>query len=668
MQTTYQVPRNALALMLLAQIAVIAPHLPRMPYWLIAICAACIGWRVIVYQGRWSYPGRWMKVLLVFGGFAGVGFGYGSLLGLEPWVAILIVAFVLKLLEMHQKKDAYTVIILGYFVALTEFLFEQSIPYTLYMYACITLITASLVALNQTKRNLSPKKTVIKASQMLLQAIPLMVVLFVLFPRIAPLWTVPLESNVARTGVSDNMSPGTIADLVQSDELAFRATFDGEIPAYRDLYWRGLVLSRFDGTSWLQERPGLYGRTIIKGDNPTGWEDHLEYVGDPVAYSIIMEPTNQNWIFSLMLPEPTETKGLGLVRDHRFYSFREVRNRFRYEVTSYLDYRTDANMGDFWKTLYTRLPAGNPRTRALADELRGVSTDNSDYVRRVLQMFAVGDYAYTLRPPLVEGEMVDGFLFDTRRGFCEHFASSFVYMMRAGGVPARVVVGYQGGEFNRIGNYVAVRQYDAHAWSEVWIDGEGWRRVDPTSIVAPERINQGLESAVSDEDTFLADVPLSFMKINALWFIELRLQMSAISHYWEAWVVGYTPSVQMNLLTEYFGDLDRKRMGMILLGAFFGLFAIIGFILLLKRTHAKLAPVEQEYLAYCRFLERLELPRHKGEGPLDYAARVSEARPDLEPAVRAVTNAYVKANYIDNTPGEAVFLKKAVRRLRLAAV
>ena len=239
----YQIPRNALLLLLAGLVMVILPHVVRIPVWVSLLAAACCVWRVMVFQGRWSYPPKWIKVLFVLGGLSGVVVGYGSLLGLDPWVGMLILAFVLKLLEMHKKRDAYTVIILAYFVALTEFLFEQTIPYTLYVYGCVTIITAALIAINQTSAAVSISRCLRRSSVMLLQAMPLMLVLFFLFPRIAPLWSVPMQTDVAKTGVSETMTPGNIAELVQSDELAFRATFEGDIPSYSDLYWRGLVLS-----------------------------------------------------------------------------------------------------------------------------------------------------------------------------------------------------------------------------------------------------------------------------------------------------------------------------------------------------------------------------------------------------------------------------------------
>lgn len=664
-----QIPRNSLLLMLVAQSLVILPHVLRLPVWLTMFCVCCGLWRIMVFQGRWSFPGRIIKTLFVLGAFAIVGFGYGTLLGLEPWVGILIVAFALKLLETHQLRDAYTVIVLAYFVALTIFLFEQGIPYAFYVFFTVTVITAALVGLNQSSQNVRPKESLRRSAVITLQAIPLMLILFVLFPRISPLWTVPLESNIARTGVSDTMSPGDIARLVQSDELAFRATFEGPLPAYSELYWRGLVLSRFDAGSqtWTQERPGLYGAALSTQTPVTNWQDNMEYLGNPVDYSIMLEPTNRNWLFSLILPEPIGLAQVGLLRDFRFFSQREIRARLRYDLTSYLDYRTDVKLEDFWRYRYTLLPIDdNPATRELAESIWSQSDNRPEvYLSNVLRHYATEGYSYTLKPPLLSGNTIDQFLMDSRQGFCEHFAGSFVYLMRAVGVPARVVVGYQGGEYNDIGNYVAVYQFDAHAWAEVWLEAEGWVRVDPTSVVSPERITRGLESAVEEEDTFLSDVGLSLMKFRStLWLTELRLQISAINHYWDAWVVGYTPSVQMSLLTRLLGDVDRKTTGVIMIAGFFGALCLIGLVLMLRRSVRRLSPVDREYRRFCSLLARQQLPRRVGEGPTGYAERIAEARPDLAKAVHAVTDAYILANFERDDPTDVQAMRRAMGNLR----
>lgn len=665
----YQIPRNALMLLLMSMGMVILPHVLRLPVWVTVFCFACGIWRVMVYQGRWSYPRTWVKAVFIVGGFVGVGVGYGTMLGVEPWVGILIVAFVLKLLEMHQKRDAYVAVLLAFFVAMTQFLFEQSIPYTLYMSLAVGVVTASLVALNQTTPIESVWPLLRKSGLMLAQAVPLMLVLFVLFPRIGPLWSVPMQTDVARTGVSDSISPGDIANLVQSDELAFRATFEGDIPSYSQLYWRGIVLSRFDASeqSWNQQPPRAYGPTLRKGGRQVDWEDQLVYLGDPVTYDIILEPTNRNYLFSLDLPQPVASDNMGLVQDFRFYSFREIRSKRRYKLTSYLDHQMDPVLSPGWRLRYLYLPPyDNPQTKQLAAAIRQNTETDQEFLTEVMRLYALDDFVYTLKPPLLSGNTIDQFLLESKRGFCEHFASSFVYLVRAGGIPARVVVGYQGGEYNERGNYVAVHQFDAHAWAEVWLEGEGWRRMDPTSIVAPNRIARGLESAVEDEQTFLAEAGLSLRRLSSSYLInELRLQISALNHYWDAWVVGYNPSMQTSLLTRYFGEMDRQKLGMLLIGTFFGMLAIVALILLMKRSRQKLSAAEHEYLRFCRMLEGLDLPRSVGEGPIDYANRVIKERPDLADTVKAVTDTYVRVNFEQDTPDDVEEMKRSLRTLRV---
>ncbi|MDP6264854.1 MAG: DUF3488 and transglutaminase-like domain-containing protein, partial [Pseudomonadales bacterium] len=666
--TEFQIPRNSLAWMLAAQVAVIAPHVPRLAPWIIVVCLGCGLWRIMVFLGRWSYPGRWTKVLFVLVGIIGVPIGYGRhFFQLEPAVALLIVAFVLKLLEMHHKRDAFIVIFLAYFVLTTEFLYSQTIPTSIYMGLVMAMITAALIGLNQTQGHLKPVHTFKLAGVLLGQSVPLMVVLFILFPRVGPLWTVPLQSQSARTGISDNMSPGDIASLTQSDELAFRVTFAGEVPPNSQLYWRGLVFSRYDGTSWSQARTG-YGPTPVEWANNLNadWDSLIERRGKPVSYSVILEPTNQNWLFALPTPVPL-TEGIGLVRDFRLYSLKPVQSRLRYEVVSFLDHRTERELSDYWRSRMTSLPQkGNPLSWRLATQLRGQSSSSEQFISRILLMFNVEEFTYTLKPPLLGEDEVDDFIMVTKRGFCEHFASSFVFMMRAAKIPARVVVGYQGGEFNPIGNYLAVHQFDAHAWAEVWIEGEGWRRVDPTSVVAPERIEDGLQAAVDDEQSFLEDSPLSWFKYSqTLWLTELRLQLSAIGHYWDAWIVGYNPTMQVRFLGQFMGEVNIKKIGITLFVTFGSVLLCIALLLLKKRKATPLDSVSREYLAFCGLMEKLGFGRQIGEGPIHYAERIGSHRPEMYKAVREVTDIYVDLNYSGRQDPQSDELKRAVRAFRL---
>jgi transglutaminase-like putative cysteine protease len=667
----YQIPRNSLAWMLAAQAAVIAPHVLRLPFWVVSVCLACMVWRVMVFQGRWSFPGRWTKILLVLSGFAAVPLAYDKIYGVEPAVSLLMVAFALKLIEMHQKRDAYMLILLAYFVCTTEFLFEQSIPYAIYMFGCVTMVTTALIGLHQTQSHLKPFKTLKSASLLLLQAVPLMFILFVLFPRISPLWTVPLTDDRGITGVTDRMTPGSVASLTASDELVFKATFEGAPPKFRDLYWRGLVLTEFDGTTWTQNEEFLRRSVYRYRQVEPGWVEGIKYQGNAYQYDVIMEPSYQNWMFSLMMPEVPEDRDYVILHDFRVASSRKIRQKIRYQLTSHLDYSVQEELSDFWRYRYTRLPKdSNPRAVALAKQMYSTVDSAEEMSGRIQIMFYEQEFVYTLQPGATVAEhSIDAFLFDSKRGFCERYASAYVFMMRAAGIPARIVVGYQGGEYNPNGNYVAVRQFDAHAWAEIWFAGKGWVRVDPTSAVAPERIERGLEAAVEDENTFLANSPLSIFRYKQLlWLTELRLQIDAIGHYWDTWVVGYTPEMQTSLLSRFFDDISPKRLGTLMLASFFSVLFVIALFLLAKRSRTPLSTTDTNYLRFCRTMEKRGVPRRNGEGPLDYQLRLIEEFPALEIEVRAVTEAYVTANYMGDpakSGSKSSDLKKAVRALWL---
>ena len=668
--TGFQIPRNSLVWLLAAQIAVIAPHAPRLPIWVTLICVGCCLWRVMVYQGRWSYPGRWTKVVFVVAGLIGIGVGYqGRVYGLEPAVALLVVAFVLKLLEMQHKRDAYIVILLGYFVAITEFLFFQSIPYALYTLFAVVLITAALIGLNQTQSHRRPLKTFKLATTLLVQSIPMMLVLFVLFPRISPLWTVPLESQAAKSGVTDRMSPGDIASLSLSPELAFKASFSGAIPGPGQLYWRGLVLENYDGKTWTR-RANLTDSIWRNKQSKPVWAKDIERLGSTQSYSIILEPTRQNWLFSLATADLPANADIAMLDDYTlaYVHRRGVTAKFKYAVTSDLEYRLETELNDEVRRRNTSLPRdSNPRTRALVNAIWALASNDADYVNRVLIYFADEKFAYTLQPPKLGDDDIDEFLFDSQRGFCEHYAGSFVFMMRAAGVPARVVLGYQGGEYNALANYIAVHQFDAHSWAEVWYEGRGWVRVDPTRMVSPERIQRGLESAVADEDTFLANSPLSWLKYRQLlWLQELRQQLGAIGHYWDNWVVGYNARSQLVFLSKYLEKVDASRLGMLMLTVFFGLLGIVALFVLRTRNKRVLTGVDQQYLRFCQLLSKQGLVRYHGEGPRDYSRRISRERPDLALVIQRVTQEFIRLNYEVGSPNVSPALKNSINAFRFS--
>ncbi|RLA48670.1 MAG: DUF3488 domain-containing protein [Gammaproteobacteria bacterium] len=633
MKPQQQVPRNALVWMIICLFTLMAPHAARIPLWILAIYVFSAVWRMLVYSGRWSFPGRRVKILLTLSGFAGIYLSYGSLIGLEPTVALLLTAFALKLIELTSRKDAYVLLFLGYFICITEFLFTQDLLIVLYSLLNVLLITTALVALHQPGEHQFNRKTIRLAGIMLLQAMPLMVVLFFMFPRIGPLWAVPAKSQTAKTGMSDFMKPGDVSRLSQSADVAFRVQFDGEIPAPSQMYWRGLVFSTLQEGAW---------RSLRYYDVPVAERRPQEVLtsGEPLNYSIIMEPTQQNWLYSLRYAQ-AEHLGVMAAADFSLFLLVPLEDQYRYNVSSWPEALLETALSDWRRKTELQLPAqDNPQTRQLAQELRrGVASDG-DFVKAVLNKFNTEPYIYTLQPEALPGEHpMDQFLFRTRRGFCEHYAYAFVVMMRAGGVPARVVAGYQGGEVNPVNKTVIVHQFDAHAWAEVWLAGQGWVRVDPTAAVSPERIEWGLEQALAGEGSFLENSPLSPLRYRSIaWVNLLRLRYDALTYRWQTWVVGFNSEQQFQLLQNVFGEISARKFAAVLLGSWALVLIPVAISLLRKRATHQLSTLDKQYLIFCSRLAGVGIDREPGETPDQLAHRARQAMPALAARIDQITS------------------------------
>ncbi|MCB1708252.1 MAG: DUF3488 domain-containing transglutaminase family protein, partial [Halioglobus sp.] len=510
--------------------------------------------------------------------FAGIYVSFGSILGLEPTIALLLTAFALKLIELAERKDGYVLLFLGYFICLTEFLFSQDLPMVLYSLLNVTLVTTALVAMHRPGEHQFNRKTIRLAAAMLLQALPLMVVLFFLFPRIGPLWSVPIKSHTAKTGVSDFMKPGDISRLGRSGEVAFRAQFEGDIPPVADLYWRGLVFSRLEEGAW----SSLRYFDIPPAERRPG---PVETTGEPLLYRVIMAPTQQNWLYSLRYASPA-SGGVMTSSDYVLFSPTELEDERLYSVKTWPDAVLEPSLSDWRREIELRLPPqDNPATLALARQMREQAASDAAFVDAVLARFRNEPFVYTLDPPLLPGvDPTDAFLFQTRAGFCEHYAAAFVVMMRAAGVPARVVAGYQGGELNPLNRTVIVHQFDAHAWAEVWLGERGWVRVDPTAAVSPDRIEWGLERALTGQGSFLADTPLALVRYRGVaWLNTLRLRYDALTYRWQSWVTGFNRDQQFQLLNDLFGGISVQKFALVLLATWVLVLAPIAFSLLRKR-------------------------------------------------------------------------------------
>ena len=635
-----------LAWLIVSLVLVAAPHSLRAPWWLTVLTLCLFAWRFWYALNRAPLPSRWLVLGVAAVGMLGVWMEYRTLFGRGPGIVLLVLFAGLKLLETRTHRDAALAAFLGYFLIITNFLYTQSIPTAALMCAALFALTATLIGFSAPQR--SPRANVRTASLLLAHAAPAALVLFLLFPRVqGPLWGLPQDAYSGMTGLSESMAPGNLSSLAQSDAIAFRAEFQGEPPPHAQRYWRGPVLWDFDGRTWTA-MPGL----LREFTEPKG--------GRRYRYAIVLEPHNRPWLFALeraaSLPERSR-----MTIDGQLVASGPVRSRIRYDVSSAVAPEPDDAEEARLLGRARRLPAGsNPRAAVLAEEWRAAAKTDTEILARAIDFLRQGRYAYTLEPALLGAHPVDDFLFATKEGFCEHFSSAFVFLMRAAGVPARVVTGYQGGELNSVDRIITVRQSDAHAWAEVHLAGRGWVRVDPTAAAVPGRVESGMARAVPQTEA----LPL-MMREQLEWLRGARDRWEALAHQWNVWVLGYNPERQRDLMSLIgMRDADWRSLTATL-------FSVLGVmtLALLAWSLGRLVrpdPVQSAWRAFCRKLAARGVERALHEGPRDYASRAARALPASRRAILRIGSQYIRLRYgvHASRPGVAR-LRRLVRELRL---
>ena len=625
---------------------VIAPHTVRAPWWLTLLTLCLFGWRFYFSLNRAPLPSRWLVLGVALVAMLGVWLEYRAIFGRQPGIVLLMLFAGLKLLETRTHRDAAAAAFLGYFLIITNFLYTQTIPSAALMCVALLAITTTLVGLAAPQRAL--RANLRSAALLLGHAAPAALALFLLFPRVqGPLWGLPQDAYAGMTGLSESMSPGTLSSLAQSDAIAFRAEFEGDPPVQRLRYWRGPLMWDFDGRTWT-----IGSSYLAKFTPPSGGSARHRY-------AVVLEPHNHYWLFALesaaSLPERARA-----TFDGQIVSTGRVRSRMRYELASVIS--PDPDLEEDPRTLRraVRLPRGaNPRAAALGEEWRRASRSDEEILERAIAFLREGAYAYTLEPPLLGQHTVDEFLFETRAGFCEHYASAFAFLMRAAGVPARIVTGYQGGELNPIDNIITVRQSDAHAWTEVFLGSRGWVRVDPTAAAVPRRVEAGLSRAVPETEL------RALMRPELEWLRGVRDQWEALAHKWNVWVLGYNPERQRDLL----GSLGMRDADWRTLTA--ALFSVLGVMTLallawsLRRLRRP-DPVQRAWRAFCGKLAQRGVERAPHEGPRDFAARAARALPGARRAILRIGSLYIALRYGANPGAPRVSqLRRMVRELRL---
>lgn len=626
MNTDAALPRRALWWLIGCQFYVILPHLTRVPLWVLAIYLGAALWRLQMHRERALMPPRWLRLLLGLAAGGAVIASYQTLIGLDPMVALLLVASALKLIESVRAKDGYVLVSLGFFIMTTQFLYNQEMPVALYSVVGTLLLVVSLIALNQRPSGSISRREPLLALRMLGLAIPMMIVLFLLFPRIAPLWSVPSKNTQATTGMSDVLRPGDVTRLGRSAEVAFRVQFEDQIPPQRELYWRGMVLNQFADGAW---------RTL-------GWSDHPATerkldkpiaVGESLKYRIIIEPTMQHWLYAMPYAQ-SPTAGVFEAWDFRLAVRKPLESTFAYDVVTWPESSLQPELSPWRRETELALPSNlNPLTREWVERQVNAVGNGPELIARVLSYFREQPFYYTLQPPKIDDDdFVDEFIFQSLRGFCEHYAYSFVVMMRMAGIPARIIGGYQGGELNTLNNTLIVRQFDAHAWVEVWLEDRGWVRVDPTAAVAPERVEQGLEEALRGQEGFLADSLLSAYRFRSVTMVNwLRLRYDAAAWQWQSFIIGFNSDEQIDLLESWFGEIKVSWFVAVLLGSWVVVLAPLIWWMNRSRSSSERLPVEQQFAELCRALARRGIERAVGESAISLLVRAESELPAGDP-------------------------------------
>ena len=607
----------------------IAPHFVNLPIWVTLIVIVALGWRSLENLGYLKAVSKWLLIPLVLIGGIGVFAEYWTIVGRDAGLALLTVMTSFKILESRRHRDLLILIFLCYFLIATHFLFSQGIFTASLMMVTLIVITATLVTLNQRNTSVTIRERLLISSQLVAMSIPLMLVLFVLVPRIpGPLWGITNEQRGGITGLSDHMSPGDISNLIRSNEVAFRVDFKGKVPEQSKLYWRGPVMAVFNGRRWYQSR-----RKQI---------DELKLQSSETAtqYTVTLEPNGENWLLALDIPTQLVKQSL-ISADYQLISTRTINDLRRYTVQSHLSYQIGFDEASDYLEFTSEYPAdSNPQTIELGQQLAAQYDNKEDIVNHVLRMFREQEYIYTLQPPILRQNAVDKFLFESRRGFCEHYSGSFALLMRAAGIPSRIVTGYQGGEYNQVGNYLIVRQSDAHAWTEVWLKNSGWVRVDPTAAVSPLRIEQGLDNALAGEAA-----SFRIQNKNPI-FGNLLYSWDNLQHSWNDWVINYDKNKQRRFLQKF--DLGIDSAGdmiialVILLSLVSGGYWLFGWY---RERPTRPAEYEILFNRFLRKMSRIGLTKQSAEDNRNFLERIYNADIDQYQQMSKIINLYNSMKY-----------------------
>ena len=637
MKPLFQLTRSSMVWLLVSILLVTIPFASVLPAWLYLLAFLTVGWRLMVHSGRWNFPHWSVRFGLLLAVLVGLLFELRSGSTMAVTVGLLVSAFLLKLTEMYRRRDALVVLYVAFLLTACSFLFHQSIPMALYALLCLIVVTACLNTVYRSQQNSDIWRPLKHAFTLYMQALPIMLVLFLIFPRIGPLWQVDMNTGQSFTGLSDSMSPGDVSKLTRSAEIAFRADFEGLPPPENQRYWRGLTYDRFDGRRWTRS-----DQQAVTLPDP-----EISISGQAYRYQIVMEATGQPWRYGLDAPMDYPSN-IRRIPDLTLVSNAPLMQRAQYQLVSRSGLvREQLTANRF--SQYLQLPAqGNKKARQLALRWAEESVGAKNYADRLMTFFT-RDFRYTLEPPLLlSDDPIDQFLFQSQLGFCGHFSSAAVFMLRAAGIPARVVGGYLGGELNPLDDTFTIRQYEAHAWLEYWDQQDlSWHRLDPTSVVAPMRLEQSAEQLFRSEPTFLADALMmrnGFLSGSVL--KQLRLRYEAINYGWHRWVLNFHQQ-QSGVLQQLLGDISVVKTLMLILVPG-GLVLLLVAASLLFRQGPRKDPLLKALEQLDKQLKPAGLERIPGETVTQFSMRLSGSFPSLAIEFRELARCYEQICYAES--------------------
>ncbi|MGP1605009.1 MAG: transglutaminase family protein [Moraxella sp.] len=577
--------------LLMVFLLVLIPHLSVLPMWLTGWTMLMIVLQVPVVKlglsrltsGRLKRIFNPLKIFSLFVISFFVWINFNQSFSVEFTVGLLLAVFSAKICEFYNSRDGYILLNLSLFILATAFLLRQDIGVVLIGLPVFFATLIGFIALND-KDEQTPTKRLNTLGLLVLPALPLLVVLFVFFPRIPPLWSLPISGDKAETGVSETMSPGDFSNLSRSSELAFRVEFLNTPPSRFDMYWRGLVYESFDGATWRMNDELMQVYSPRHETTPPHWAQIKQ--GGFYDYRVILEPTQQYWLFALDYPIPYDENYMYLTNSFTLQSLMDVTKQLSYTVHSYPDAVIGKALDANQRQINLEIPEGNPQSQQFAQKMYEQSGhDPEKYVQNIQTYIQAQGFKYTLSPPRLHNHRIDEFLFDTKAGFCEHYASSFTFLMRAAGIPARVVGGYQGGELGADGKSWEVRQMDAHAWSEIWLENKGWVRIDPTAFIAPDRIENGMNNTTqkSADELFGNDIKGKWYYQQFRLFKMFNRYSDQISYYWQKQIVGFNQDKQKNALSKWFNIHNIQEQFVVLITLLGGLIALFVFWVMQKR-------------------------------------------------------------------------------------